>query len=187
MPEATRPRPAGARPSRDAAEQHARPPAGGPPDDAPTGEGRAGTVKRLLFWSATAVLGLTALTATFVGISAGVNAYTRAEQRANANNRVELARIEIKRAAQQALVTRAQIQAAKADAQKRYEDAVGIRRAQDVISSTLTSQYLQYEAIQAQKAVATSGRNNTLVYLPSGTSGVPLVQDPQNVNRARRP
>jgi hypothetical protein len=54
-----------------------------------------------------------------------------------------------------------------------------------VISRTLTSRYLQYQAFQAQQAVATSGRNNTLIYLPSGTSGVPLVQDPQNVNRQK--
>jgi hypothetical protein len=54
-----------------------------------------------------------------------------------------------------------------------------------VISSGLTPQYLQYEAIQAQKAIATSGRNNTLIYLPSGRTGVPLVQDPQNVNRLK--
>jgi hypothetical protein len=187
MAEATRPRSAGTRPLSDVADKQPQPAAGKPPDDAPTGQRPAKTVKGLLFWGATAVLGLTALTATFVGISAGMNAYTRAEQRANANNRVELARIAIKRAAQEALVTRAQIQATKADAQKRYQEAVGIRRAQDAISSTLTSKYLQYEAIQAQKAVATSGRNNTLVYLPSGTSGVPLVQDPQNVNRLGRP
>jgi len=51
------------------------------------------------------------------------------------------------------------------------------QRAQDEISKTLTDRYLQYLAIQAQKSVGTSGRNNTLIYLPSGTNGVPLVQD----------
>jgi hypothetical protein len=68
---------------------------------------------------------------------------------------------------------------------KRFAEAVGIRRAQNEISQTLTSHYLQYEAIRAQKAVATSGRNNTLICIPSGGNGVPLVQDPQNVNRLR--
>ena len=81
--------------------------------------------------------------------------------------------------------TRAQIEATEANAQKRFAQAVGIRRAQDEIASSLTGHYLQYEAIQAQKAVATSGRNNTLIYVPSGSNGVPLFQDPQNVNRLR--
>jgi hypothetical protein len=60
-----------------------------------------------------------------------------------------------------------------------------VQRAQKEISRTLTGHYLQHEAIQAQKAVATSGRNNTLIYVPSGSNGVPLTQDPQNVNRLR--
>jgi hypothetical protein len=34
-------------------------------------------------------------------------------------------------------------------------------------------------------AIATSGRNNTLIYMPSGPTGVPLVQDPQNINRLK--
>ena len=96
-----------------------------------------------------------------------------------------LTHIAIRRAEQQALITRAQIEATQADADKRFAEAVGIRRAQNEISSTLTAHYLQYEAIQAQKAVATSGRNNTLIYVPSGPDGVPLTQDPQNVNRLR--
>jgi ABC-type polar amino acid transport system ATPase subunit len=46
------------------------------------------------------------------------------------------------------------------------QDGMGIRRAQDVISSTLANHHGQYEAIQPQRAVATSGRNNPLAYLP---------------------
>lgn len=142
-------------------------------------------IKSVFLWGLVALLGVVALTATGVALSAGVKAYKRAEERADAENRVQLTRIAIGRAKEQALITRAQIEATQADAEKRYQDAVGIRRAQDEISRTLTSQYLQHEAIQAQKAIATSGRNNTLIYLPSGTSGVPLVQDPQNLNRLR--
>jgi regulator of protease activity HflC (stomatin/prohibitin superfamily) len=119
------------------------------------------------------------------GLSAVVQAYHRAEQRANAENLVALTRIGIRTAEQQALVARAGVAAAKADAEKQYQEALGVRRAQDVIKMGLTPSYLQYEAIQAQKAVATSGRNNTLIYLPSGNGGVPLVQDPQTANRLR--
>lgn len=55
-------------------------------------------------------------------------------------------------------------------------EARGIRAAQEIINATLTDRYLQHEAIQAQKATAVSGRNNTMIYVPSGSNGVPLVQ-----------
>jgi hypothetical protein len=145
-------------------------------------EPRLRLVKRLIFWSVTSVVVLTLVTATGVGLALGVSAYSRAEQRANGNNRVRLARIEARREETAAL---AGIEVARANATARYEDAVGIRRAQVEISANLTAPYLQYEAIQAQQAVATSGRNNTLIYLPAGTSGVPLVSDPENVNGLR--
>jgi hypothetical protein len=150
------------------------------PSSAPAEKAAPAHVKKLVFWSLASLLGVVAIVATGVGLSAGVSAYKRAQQRASAENGVRLARIEVRRAD---LVARAQVVVAEAGAQARYQQAVGIRRAQDKIRQTLTAPYLQYEAIQAQKAAATSGRNNTLIYLPSGTSGVPLVQDPQNVNR----
>jgi hypothetical protein len=139
----------------------------------------------LVRWGSGAVLALVVVVAVGVGISAALKAYGRAEERADARNRVALTHIAIRRAQQQSRITRAQIQATEADAQKRFVQAVGIRRAQDEIATSLTGHYLQYEAIQAQKAVATSGRNNTLIYVPSGSNGVPLFQDPQNVNRLR--
>lgn len=141
--------------------------------------------RKIALWCLAAVLGVLLLTTVGVGLSACVQAYKRAENRANAENGVKLTHIEISRARQRAEITRAQIAATAANAEKRYQEAVGIRRAQDDISRSLTGQYLQHEAIQAQKAVATSGRNNTLIYVPSGANGVPLVQDPQNVNRLR--
>ena len=142
-------------------------------------------VRKVVLWTMVSVLGVVAITGMGVGLSAATKAYKRAEERADAKNRVTLTHIAINRARQQALITRAQIQATQADAEKRYQEAIGIRRAQVEISKTLTGQYLQHEAIQAQKAVATSGRNNTIIYVPSGPNGVPLVQDPQNVNRLR--
>jgi hypothetical protein len=140
--------------------------------------------KKITLWSLAALLGITVITAAGVGLSAGVKAYSRAQLRADAENRVRLTRIDRNRARAQTLVARAQIATTEAQAQARYQDAIGTRRAQDVISRTLTSRYLQYQAIQAQQAVATSGRNNTLIYVPSG-GNVPLAQDPQNVNRRR--
>jgi TolA-binding protein len=143
--------------------------------------------RKFSFWGGLAIVTLVVMVGVGVALSAAVKAYTRAEQRLNAENQVKLTHIAISRAQQQALITRAQIEATQADAEKRVAQAVGIRRAQNEISQTLTSHYLQHEAIQAQRAIATSGRNNTLIYVPSGDNGVPLVQDPQNVNRLRPP
>jgi hypothetical protein len=146
---------------------------------------KPGTVIKIVAWSAGILIGVVVTVGAGIGLSAGVQAYKRAERRANAENLVRVTRIEIGQAQQQALVARAQVAAAKADAEKQYQEAIGVRRAQGVIARGLTPQYLQYEAIQAQKAVATSGRNNTLIYLPSGSGGVPLVQDPQTINRLK--
>ena len=154
--------------------------------DVAVGSGERGltsTARRFVPWGIAAVLVIGLLVGVGIAVSATVKAYSRAEQRADAENKVKLTEIAIRRAKQQALITRAQIEATQANAEKRVAQAVGIRRAQNEISRTLTGHYLQHEAIQAQKAVATSGRNNTLIYVPSGGNGVPLVQDPQNVNR----
>jgi septal ring-binding cell division protein DamX len=141
--------------------------------------------KKFVLWGLTAVVTLVLIVGVGIGLSAAVRDYSRAEQRADAHNRVTLTHIGVARAEQQADITRAQIAATQADADKQFAQAVGIRRAQNEISRTLTGNYLQYEAIQAQKAIATSGRNNTLIYVPSGPNGVPLTQDPQNVNPLR--
>jgi hypothetical protein len=146
-------------------------------------QGPRSIARKFVLWGGAAVLGLALFVGVGIAVSAIVKAYGRSEQRADAENRVTLTEIGIRRAKQQALITRAQIEATQADADKRVAQAVGIRRAQNEISRTLTGHYLQYEAIEAQKAVATSGKNNTLIYIPSGSNGVPLVQDPQNVNR----
>jgi hypothetical protein len=146
---------------------------------------KPGTVTKIVAWSAGILVGVVVTVGAGIGLSAAVQAYHRAEQRANAENLVQLTRIEIRRAEQQALVARAGVATAKANAESQYQEAIGVRRAQGVIARGLTPSYLQYEAIQAQKAVATSGRNNTLIYLPSGSGGVPLVQDPQTINRLK--
>ncbi|CAH9049383.1 hypothetical protein PSECIP111854_00016 [Pseudoalteromonas sp. CIP111854] len=64
---------------------------------------------------------------------------------------------------------------AKKDAEIRIEEAKGIAEAQKIINATLTPNYLQHEAINAQLKMAESP-NHTTVYIPVGTNGIPLVK-----------
>ena len=56
----------------------------------------------------------------------------------------------------------------------RIVQAEGIARAMEIIQAKLTPQYLQHEAIEAQKAMVGSP-NHTTIYIPVGPMGVPLV------------
>ena len=85
--------------------------------------------------------------------------------------------VERKLAAQQVLEEKETQKAiARQDAAIRIEEAKGIAEAQRIINSTLTENYLQHEAISAQKAMAASP-NHTTVYIPVGANGIPLVHD----------
>lgn len=118
------------------------------------------------------LLALVLLVALLLGGVAGCKEFNRYQKRATATNNVKVAKI-------QATQVRAEIEATKARADKRYEEARGIRKAQDEVSKTLTGEYLQYLAIQAQKEAASAG--NAQIYIPSGNQGIPLVRnvDPQ--------
>ena len=84
--------------------------------------------------------------------------------------------VEKKLAAQQLLEEKAtQKEIAMRDAEIKIEEAKGIAEAQKIINATLTSNYLQHEAIQAQLRMADSP-NHTTVYIPSGANGIPLVK-----------
>ncbi|WPD23851.1 MAG: SPFH domain-containing protein [Candidatus Electrothrix scaldis] len=83
--------------------------------------------------------------------------------------------VEKKLAAQQLLDEKeTQREIAKKDAEIRIEEAKGIAEAQKIINTTLTQNYLQHEAIQAQLQMASSP-NHTTVYIPAGANGIPLI------------
>ena len=85
--------------------------------------------------------------------------------------------VEKKLAAKQLLDEKqTQIDIAKKDAEIRIEEAKGIAEAQKIINETLTKNYLQHEAINAQLKMAESP-NHTTVYIPSGENGIPLVNN----------
>jgi regulator of protease activity HflC (stomatin/prohibitin superfamily) len=58
--------------------------------------------------------------------------------------------------------------------QKRIVQAEGIARSMEIINTRLTSQYLQHESIEAQRAMVGSP-NHTTIYIPVGPMGVPIV------------
>ena len=83
--------------------------------------------------------------------------------------------VEKKLAAKQLLEEKeTQREIAQRDAEIRIEEAKGIAAAQKIINATLTPNYLQHEAIQAQRSMAGSP-NHTTVYIPVGSNGLPLV------------
>lgn len=97
-----------------------------------------------------------------------VNSKTNELAIQNANNQVLVNEITIKQQEQNILVE-------KQKAQIRIVDAEGIAAAQKIIAASLTDSYLQYLAIDAQKAMA-NGANHTEIYIPSGPNGIPLVK-----------
>lgn len=118
--------------------------------------------------TSTVFLGILLIVFLSVGMAFGCASYNRYQKRADANNRVKVSAIEIRNQAQR-------VQIAKQHAQIRYQTSIGIRESQDEIAKTLTPLYVQFEMVQALMAIATSGRNNSIVYVPAGANGIPLV------------
>jgi regulator of protease activity HflC (stomatin/prohibitin superfamily) len=86
--------------------------------------------------------------------------------------------VERKLAAKQLLEEKDTQQAiALKDAAIEVERAKGKAEAQRIINSTLTVNYLQHEAIDAQKKMAESPNHST-IYIPLGPTGMPLVYTP---------
>lgn len=109
---------------------------------------------------------VTILISTFfiIGGAAGCKSFDRYQKRADAENNVKVTSIQIRNQEQR-------VKIAKQQAQIRFEQAKGIREAQDEISGTLTPLYVQHEMIQAlrQSKAAT-------VYIPTDpSSGLPVV------------
>lgn len=93
--------------------------------------------------------------------------YTRSQRLANERNQVQVNDIQIAQ-------THQLVQVEQQKAQIRIVQAGGIAKSQQIIAGSLTQAYLQYEAIEAQKSEVNS-QNHTIIYIPSGSNGVPLV------------
>lgn len=115
------------------------------------------------------VLSIISLLVFIVILLVTIPAYSRYQARADANNRVSVSAIEIRNQAQR-------VKIAQQQADIRVQEAIGLRRAQDEIRRTLTPLYVQFQLTQALQAVATSGRNDTVIYLPTNPdTGLPVV------------
>jgi regulator of protease activity HflC (stomatin/prohibitin superfamily) len=80
-----------------------------------------------------------------------------------------------KLAVSQDLETRStQVEIARKDAERRVVEAEGIAKATQIIQQRLTPLYVQHEAIEAQKAMVGSP-NHSVIYIPVGPMGVPIV------------
>lgn len=115
------------------------------------------------------VAGVLSIVALIVVLMIALPTYNRYQARANANNRVKVTAIEIRNQAQR-------VKIAKQQADIRYQQSIGIKRAQDEIRKTLTPLYVQFEMTEALKQIAVSGRNSSVIYIPSGPAGIPFIE-----------
>lgn len=121
--------------------------------------------KIFIFWGSI-VGGIFVLIA---GLMFAFPAYNRYQKRATARNEITVNHIRIQQQEQR-------VKIAKQNANIRYQNAVGVKRAQDEIQKTLTPIYVQFEMVDALKQIAASGSNNSVVFIPSGANGIPLIQ-----------
>jgi hypothetical protein len=127
------------------------------------------SIKRLSIAILGALGALAIVVLLFFGLVAIGKSFNRYQKRADAQNQVKVSAIQIQNQEQR-------VQIAKQHAEIRYQNSIGIREAQDEIAKTLTPLYVQFEMTQGLQAIATSGKNNTIIYLPtSPTSGLPVV------------
>lgn len=123
---------------------------------------------RLVGLAVTALLGLALVVGLLVGAAASCKSYNRYQARADAENDVKVLSIRVHGQAQR-------VKIATQSADIKHETAKGQRAANEEIAGKLTPLFVQYEMIEALKSIAASGKNNSVVYIPSGANGVPLV------------
>lgn len=115
------------------------------------------------------VFGFILLIVITFGLTAFGKSFSRYQRLADERNQTQVNDIQI---AQTAQLVKVQQQ----KAQIQVEQAKGIASSQEIIKSSLTPLYIQYLAIEAQKSEVSSP-NHTIIYIPSGQNGIPLVNN----------
>lgn len=118
-----------------------------------------------LLW---AVFGVVTSLVVILGLMYFLPSYRRNQVLLNERNQTTVNDIQI---AQTEQLVKVQTQ----KAQIQIEEAKGIAESQNIIKTSLTPLYIQYLAIEAQKQQV-NGQNHTIIYVPSGNNGIPLVQ-----------
>lgn len=113
------------------------------------------------------VAGVIVVILVVVGLMFGLPIYGRYQAREDVKNSILVTEYEAQN-------TKQKIGIEQQKAQIRVAEAHGIAESQAIINSSLTGNYLQYLAIQAQEKMAAS-QNHTQIYVPSGQNGIPLV------------
>jgi Tfp pilus assembly protein PilE len=124
-------------------------------------------------------IGVVVILAVVVGLLVAFPSYsrwnTRTERAQNRDQSLQDARNEVTITNIRIGTTSQKVSIAKQEAQIRYQQAVGVREAQDEIAKTLTPLYVQFEMTQALTEIAKSGKNSSVIYIPTGSNGLPLV------------
>lgn len=126
------------------------------------------TIGEVVRWVLGIVAGIAAIIALFLILGGVYKGYERYQARADAKNKVTLNDTRIRQ-------TQQLVKVAHQNALIEVARAKGIKRAQQIINRTLTPLYVQHEAIQAELRLAGSQHANTVIYIPVGANGVPLV------------
>lgn len=105
-----------------------------------------------------------------VGGYMGVKGIGRYQKRQDAVNRVKISQIEIRNQEQR-------VKIAQQQAEIRLENAKGVRTSQDEIAKTLTPLYVQFEMVEALKEIAKSGSNSSVIFIPAGEAGIPIITE----------
>jgi lipopolysaccharide export LptBFGC system permease protein LptF len=128
------------------------------------------SIARTAVAAAVVVGGVLVLLIIIFGLWGAMAAFSRYQKRANAANNVRVTATQIRNYEQRANIE-------KQKAQIRFIQSTGIRKSQDEIAKTLTPLYVQFEMVQALEQIAASGRNSSVVFIPSGAAGIPLVSN----------
>lgn len=115
------------------------------------------------------------LALVFIGFPSYGRWNARAERAQHRDQALRDARNEVTITNIQIGTTKQKVDIAKQQAAIRFQNAVGVREAQDEIAKTLTPLYVQFEMTQALTEIAKSGKNNSVIYIPTGPNGLPLV------------
>lgn len=110
------------------------------------------------------IIAIVLFIASLFGLSAFGKSFHRNQRLADERNQIQINEIQIQQ-------TKQLVQVQEQKAQIKVAEAHGIAESQTIINGTLTPQYLQHEAIQAQES-----QSNKIIYVPSGNQGIPLVQ-----------